>query len=125
MANATKALALLGFLAMSGWAAQAQAEDLKIACYVDTPAFDQYTEDACASYWFNGPATTSAVFEVFGQDAGVSYTYQWSVTGCSASNKFCIAQVRANRDKTVSVVVTNNSTGISRTFTAVAEYWRD
>lgn len=125
MANATKALAMLGFLAMSGWAAQAQAEDLKIACFVDTPAYDLYTEDACVSHMFNGPNSTPAAFEVFGQDAGVSYTYQWSVSGCSTANKFCLTPVQANHNRTVSVVVTNNSTGISRTLTAIAEYWRD
>ena len=125
MKHAVKSFALLVLLVTSGWAAQAQAENLQLSCLVDTPAFDQYSEGACGSYWPGGPTTTTAVFEVFGQDAGVSYTYQWSAPDCTNNYKQCITSIRANRMKTVSVTVTNNSTGVSRVLTAIAEYLRD
>jgi hypothetical protein len=112
----------LGLLATAGWATSAKAENLTLACLVDTPAYDQYTEGACVGYIPSGPMQTTAVFEVFGQDAGVNYSYAWSDANCTSNYKVCITNIGRNRTKTVRVNVTNHSTGVTRTLTAIAEY---
>jgi len=92
-----------------------------LACYVDTPAYDQFTQGDCAGMIYNGPATTTAVFQVFGTEGG-NYSYQWS--NCTSNNLQCARSIRAYRPLTVSVTVTNNQTGAQYFLTATAEYER-
>lgn len=94
--------------------------NLTLSCFVDTPAFDQYVSGSCASTVLGGPQTTTAVFKVFGTASGHSYSYSW--TGCTSSSSECQRIIRAYQPITVSVVVTDTSTGEQQFLSAQAEY---
>lgn len=99
---------------------QAQAAP-SLACYVDTPAFDQFTTNGCFGIIFFGPTTTTAVFKVFGVGNGSGYSFDWSESGCGDSVS-CFTTVRAYVPKTVDVIVTEDSTGQQYTLDATAIY---
>ncbi|GAB4194032.1 MAG: hypothetical protein Tsb002_25090 [Wenzhouxiangellaceae bacterium] len=91
----------------------------ELSCYVDTPAYDQFTPYFCSSIWFFGPNTTTAVFQVFNVNPA-SHSYNWSVNGCSGEQ--CFTTIGAYVPLTVSVTVTNNATGQQYNLSATAEY---
>lgn len=93
-----------------------------LSCFVDTPAYDQFTQGGCFSVWFGGPITTTAVFQVFNISSPGNYDFNWSIGSCSGEQ--CVTNIRAYRPLTVSVTVTENATGQSWNLSATAEYER-
>ncbi len=75
-----------------------------MSCYVDTPAYDQFTPNNCVAMIFNGPTTTSAVFRIDNPPANLQ-SVLWSDSACSSSATTCITDVRAYRPKSVSATV--------------------
>ncbi len=123
-ATAICASALLG-----SYAPAARAGDVSnasLGCYVDTTAFDQLTSDYCFGGWHPGqPNPTTAYFQVVGLDPG-DYTYSWSHAQCSPLSAWCNRPIRRDtsggQPVTLSVTVYDNSTGLSKTVSATAEY---
>lgn len=112
-----------------GYAPAAQAGDVSnasLACYVDTTAFDQLTSGSCFSGWTpSQPDPSVAYFEVVGLTPG-SYTFAWSASQCSSTSNWCTRPIRKDtsggQPVTLSVTVTDNATGASKTVQATAEY---
>jgi hypothetical protein len=105
-----------------------------LACYVDTFAFDNYTNNICSSIWTPSSANdpTLAVFEVFGLTAG-SYTFTWTnletgttPAGCGNS-AFCTisigTDVSGDGISRASVLIRDNATGATKTVSARARYF--
>lgn len=130
---AVSSLIALGLMAHAGTAQAGDVSNARLACYVDTYAYDQLSADYCASAWTPSTANnpTVAYFEVIGLPAG-SYSYTWKdlktgQTGvCSSTNKWCTRSIRiiAARDGTaeVQVIVRDNQTGATKTVSALAEF---
>ena len=75
-----------------------------MSCYVDTPAYDEFTTSFCSALVYNGPTTTSAVFKVDNPPSNVQSVI-WSDSACSSTSTTCITTIRAYRPKTVTATV--------------------
>lgn len=103
-------------------AAQADPVDsATLSCFVETPKFDQYTQNFCSGVTFGGPNTTIARFKVFGVGSGQGFSYQWSESACG-NTPDCTVTIWAYQPKQVSVTVTNNSTSEQKYLSATAYY---
>lgn len=91
-----------------------------MSCYVDTPAYDNFTTNFCSAVIFNGPTTTSAVFRVNNAPSNVQ-SVLWSDSSCSSSSTTCITSVRAYKPKTVTATVLKTD-GTFFQVSATAEY---
>ncbi len=90
---------------------------IRMKCYVDTPAYDQYTYNFCASV--GSARTTTAVFAIDNVPAGS--TINWSNSNCSSSNSICFVPIRQYRPITVTASVLKPN-GTYTTVSATAEY---
>lgn len=133
MRTATIATFLLA-MGISGAPNTAAAGDLTnaaLACYVDTNANDPLTTGLCVSAVGNGPDPTTAHFEVVGLTAG-SYSYVWTDVdtgtappGCgnaSVCNTPIASDLLGDGLVRTSVLVTDLSTGLTKTVTARARF---
>ncbi|MCD9033699.1 hypothetical protein LDO32_18465 [Luteimonas sp. Y-2-2-4F] len=115
-------------------AAAADLTNAVLECYVDTYAFDVPTPNYCVSWWTPGSANnpTLALFEVTGLPAG-SYSFAWTdldtgspPPGCG-NVQYCSTGIATDTsgDGSVrlSVLVTDLTTGLTRTLTAEAYYY--
>lgn len=91
-----------------------------MSCYVDTPAYDQFSKDFCFSSVFEGPTTTSAVFRIDNAPSNLSSVI-WSDSACSSTATTCITTIRAYRPKTVTATVLKTD-GTYFQVSATAEY---
>ena len=90
---------------------------IRMKCYVDTPAYDLYTYDFCASA--GAARTTTAVFKIDNVPAGS--TINWSNSNCNSNNSLCFVPIRQYRNITVSATVLKPN-GSYTTVSATAEY---
>ncbi len=90
---------------------------IKMKCYVDTPAYDLYTYNYCASV--GAARTTTAVFKVDNVPAGS--TINWTNNNCSSNNSLCFVPIRQYQTITVSATVLKPN-GTYSTVSATAEY---
>jgi hypothetical protein len=130
------AATLLAAAGFAGHATPALAGDLTnlhLACYVDTYAYDQLSNDSCYSVWTPSTASnpTVAYFKVTGLPTG-NYTYTWKnvatgATGiCAGTANYCTRTIRiigaADGVVTLQVTVRDNATGATKSATATATY---
>jgi len=99
--------------AFLGWTGSAQALPPEVACYVETPALDQFTRPVCSDSHYS-VGTTTAVFEVFNLAAGVAYTLDWDHAGCIDDEVQCVLPIASSTVSgsmiNVTVTVTNLAT---------------
>lgn len=105
-----------------------------LACYVDTNALEQFTNNRCRSVWTpsTGSDPTDAVFQVFGTTAG-SYSYTWTDLetgqnpGCSSTSSQCVVSIGTDVSgdgiAQLQVVVRDTATNATKTVTATARYF--
>lgn len=91
-----------------------------MSCYVDTPAYDNFTTSYCSAAIFDGPRTTSAVFRIDNPHSNI-HSVIWSDSACSSSSTSCITTVRAYNPKTVTATVLKTD-GTYFQVSATAEY---
>lgn len=130
------AAAMLAAAGLTGHAAPARAGDVsnvRLACYVDTYAYDQLSNDSCFSVWKPSTASnpTVAYFKVTGVPAG-NYTYTWKnvatgATGiCAGTADYCTRAIRivgaSDGVVTLQVTVRDNATGATKSAAATATY---
>lgn len=94
-----------------------KSSTIRMKCYVDTLAYDQYTYNYCFSAAW--PRTTTAVFAIDAVPAGS--TIIWSDNSCSSSNSVCFVPIRHYQTKTVTATVLKPN-GTYTTVSATAEY---
>ena len=82
-------------LASLGTASDAQATSL--ACYVDTPAYDLFSNNFCGAIGF---APSVAVFQVQNVNTNL-YDIFWSEPSCTPNSTFCIVPISPGQTKTV------------------------
>ena len=87
-------------------------------CFVDTPAFDQFTLGFCGNVGL--ARTTSAVFRLVNRPA--NFTALWSDPRCSTSSDICILPISFFQQLTLSATVLNNSNNTFTTVSATALY---
>lgn len=94
-----------------------------LSCFVDTYAYDEYTQGACFGAWTPSTASnpSSAVFEVFGLPAG-SYTFTWSQPSCG-NYPFCSRGIYVNSSVQLSVQIRDNATNATKVVSARARYF--
>ncbi len=90
---------------------------IRMKCYVDTPAYDLFTYNFCASV--GSARTTTAVFAIDNVPAGS--TINWSNSNCSSTNSICFVPIRQYRPVTVTASVLKPN-GTYTTVSATAEY---
>ena len=90
---------------------------IRMKCFVDTPAYDVYTYDFCASA--AAARTTTAVFKIDNVPAGS--TISWSNSHCQSNNSLCFVPIRQFRSITVNATVLKPN-GTYTTVSATAEY---
>jgi len=90
---------------------------IRMKCFVDTPAYDLYTYDFCASA--GAARTTTAAFKIDNVPAGS--TISWSNSHCHSNNSLCLVPIRQYRTITVSATVLKPN-GTYTTVSATAEY---
>lgn len=125
---------LLAAMGLSSAAQPAIAGDLtnvKLSCFVDTNANDALTANGCVSMVGNGPDPTTASFVVTGLTPG-SYSYVWTdldtgttPAGCGnfhACNTPIASDLMGDGLIRMSVLVTDLSTGLSKTVVARARF---
>lgn len=87
-------------------------------CFVDTPAFDQFSSPFCLS---NGTSfTTSAVFRIANPPS--NFTILWSDNRCDSSSLTCILPIRQFQTITLDATVLNNSNSTFVNTSATARY---
>lgn len=106
---------LLGAFAGAGQPAHAA---IVMSCYVDTPAFDVFTNNFC--FAVGTARETVAVFKVNNVPSPSTSTISWSEPGCSGFG-VCIVPIRWYRSVTVSATVTD-ALGNPTTVSATAHY---
>lgn len=126
---------IVGSAISMGYASPAKAGDLtnaRLACYVDTYAYDQLSNDYCASAWTPSTAKnpTTAHFEVTGLAPG-TYSFSWlnletggsqACGNSSHCNKSIATETRGDGEASLQVTITDTTTGASKSVSAVAEY---
>jgi hypothetical protein len=104
-----------------------------LACYVDTYAFDVFTNNLCSAVWTPSSASnpTTATFEVFGLTAG-SYTFTWTDLetglnpGCGSTSSCTVGiatDVSGDGAARLSVLIRDTATGATKTVSARARYF--
>lgn len=87
-------------------------------CFVDTPAFDNFTSPFCFS---NGTAfTTSAVFRIDGEPS--NFTILWSDSSCSSSSDTCVLPIRQFETINLSATILDNNNNTFANVSATARY---
>jgi hypothetical protein len=114
-------------LAAATPSAFADISNLRLGCFVDSPALDTLTPDHCQA---TVPARQNTIYyEVLGDSLG-SYTYSWHTAGfivsfgCTPSSVGCAVLERpagGDWSRTMSVDVTDPATGSAKTVSATAE----
>lgn len=100
-----------------------------VECYVDTPAFDEFTPGGCWGLWANGPLYSSATFRLSSRvlsllGDGSSPNFAWSDSRCS-SNPYleCTLPIRRNFPVTLRALLTSTVNGaLLWQASATAEY---
>ncbi len=87
-------------------------------CFVDTPAFDQFTTGFCFSNWTT--FTTTAVFRIDNEPS--NFTIIWSDSRCSSSSDTCLLPIRHFQTITLNATVLNNDNNTFSTTSATARY---
>lgn len=131
---ATAVAVLSAGSAVAAPAAQAGVTDAALTCYIDTYALDVPTTGRCSAIWRPGAANnpTIAWFGVSGLPSG-SYRYVWTdlETGLApnpacangpACNQPIATDVSGDGLAYLSVKITDNATGASKTVSARAKY---
>lgn len=100
---------------------QKSSGKIRIKCYVDTPAFDQFTYDNCASMGY--AHTTTAVFNIENVPAGS--TINWSNSNCSSNSTWCSMPISLYQTINLSAtVLMPNFTYVQTSATAQYFGWR-
>ena len=118
----TSAVAALG-LAVGTVAVSVQpamAATPYLGCFVDTPEYDYHTPEYCTTSYASYSYTVD--FQIFDLASG-SYAYRWNMNGwtpawtwggnCTTSSHCVVKNVRPPTYRTMSVLVTNTTTGWS------------
>jgi len=90
----------------------------RMKCFVDTPAFDNYSYNACFSV--GGARTTTAVFKV--DNVPSNFTILWSDSRCSSTSTFCLLPIRQYQSIVLNATVLNNANNTFSNTTATAWY---
>ena len=99
-------------------AEQIRSSSASMSCFVDTPAFDQFTTGFCFSV---GTAfMTTAVFRI--DNPPSNFTILWSDSRCSSNSLTCFLPIRHFQTITLSATVLNNSNNTFVNTSATARY---
>lgn len=90
----------------------------RMKCFVDTPAFDNFTFGFCVSA--HSAFSTSAVFRV--DDLPADFTIIWSDSRCNQNSSTCILPIRQYQQVTLSATVLNHGNNTFSTTSATAIY---
>ncbi|GAB4186229.1 MAG: hypothetical protein Tsb002_10520 [Wenzhouxiangellaceae bacterium] len=90
----------------------------RMKCFVDTPAFDQFTYGSCFSV--GSAQFTTAVFRI--DNVPSNFTIIWSDSSCSSSSRDCSLPIRWYQTINLSATVLDNSNNTFSTTSATARY---
>lgn len=90
----------------------------RMKCFVDTPAFDNFSFGFCASV--ASPFSTTAFFRI--DNVPSNFTIIWSDSRCNSSSRDCLLPISIFQTINLSATVLNNSTGTFSTTSASALY---
>lgn len=90
----------------------------RMKCFVDTPAFDQFTYNICFSV--GSAQTTSALFRI--DNVPSNFTILWSDSRCNSSSRDCSLPISWYQTINLSATVLNNSNNTFTTTSTIASY---
>lgn len=90
----------------------------RMKCYVDTPAYDNFTYGNCVSFGY--PTTTTAVFRV--DNVPSNFTIIWSDSRCNSSSRDCFLPISHFQTINLSATALDNSNNTFTTTSASASY---
>jgi hypothetical protein len=100
-----------------------------IECYVDTPAYDQFSAESCWGFWNSGPLYSSVTFRLTTTvlsllGDGGSPSFAWSDSRCSTNPyQYCTLPIRRFVPLTLQVLLTSVADGtLLYESSATAEY---
>lgn len=89
---------ILPILLLAGFAMATSAQATNLACYIDTPAYDTFSPNACFAV---GTSSSVAVFKV--QNVNTAYyDIYWSEPSCTTNSVYCTVSISPGQSKTVS-----------------------
>jgi hypothetical protein len=95
------------------------ASGIVVGCFIDTPAWDDYTPEECWRAGAGSPSTAS--FGVLNIGNMSQYTITWHQAGCSYPN-WCNVPISRGQVKTVAATVRYNPTGETAVLSATATW---
>ena len=84
-------------LVLAGLALAGPAAATNMACYIDTPAYDHFNDNACFAV---GTSSSVAVFRVENVNTSL-YTIYWSEPSCTTNSTYCTVSISPGQQKTV------------------------
>jgi len=98
-------------------------EGVNMQCFVDTPAYDNYTPNFCMN--FSSATRTTAIFKVANLPLSSSeYSLSWQTSSCSGTTatSTCSKSIRSLQQITITAVLMHSNSGKTKTLSATAIY---